>query len=307
VNSKGELMAQPYTIRVVNGVRLGIIGVLTAHLREMSLPESLGEWRTLPVADAVKKYAAEIKSRADIIIVLGHILSEEEDAILNAVPEVNVLVDGHHHNGLEHEKLVGGRPVIRVKARGIEIGRFDMEVDVPAKRVKSWTWRRIPVSSANFAAAPDVEKVVAKWEARVKEKVDVEIGESKREFDRAGTKALMEQALKEETGADFGYTNLGGVRANLPARKLLARDIWNVMPFDNVVMIAKVKGAELPAKVTNGQPVDPNKTYTLATHEFVAGNQKTEFGKGGIDFHSFDGKLVRDLMIEWVKKKKVID
>jgi hypothetical protein len=53
--------------------------------------------------------------------------------------------------------------------------------------------------------------------------------------------------------------------------------------------------------------VDPNKTYTLATHEFVAGNQKTEFGKGGIDFHSYDGKLVRDLMIEWVQKKKVID
>jgi len=57
---------------------------------------------------------------------------------------------------------------------------------------------------------------VAKWEQRVSKVVDVPIGESKREFAGADLRTLIERAMAEQTGADFGLMNQGGVRAKLP-------------------------------------------------------------------------------------------
>jgi hypothetical protein len=61
----------------------------------------------------------------------------------------------------------------------------------------------------------------------------------------------------------------------------------------------------LAASVTNGRTVDPDREYTLAVSDFVAANQKTEMGAEGLNFPE-TGAVQRDVIIDWVKKQKVI-
>jgi 2',3'-cyclic-nucleotide 2'-phosphodiesterase (5'-nucleotidase family) len=173
--------------------------------------------------------------------------------------------------------------------------------------VKSSSWRRIPTTTQFAAGAPDVAKAVAKWEKKVAEMVDVPIAEAKRAFAGADLKALIERATTESLGVDFSYMNRGGVRAPLPAGKLLARHVWNAYPFDNKVVVGRFKGKDLPKVVTEGRQIDPEREYTLAVNDFTAANQHaaSQLASTGLVFSS-DGPLQRDLLIDWIKKQKVL-
>ena len=60
---------------------------------------------------------------------------------------------------------------------------------------------------------------------------------------------LFESALREETGADVAFMNTGGVRAVFHEGELLARSVWNAMPFEDYVVTGTVRGSQLPRSV----------------------------------------------------------
>lgn len=113
--------------------------------------------------------------------------------------------------------------------------------------------------------------------------------------------------IREATGADVGIYNRGGLRADLPAGTLTLGDLYEVFPFRNEVVVFEATGAELvqmsvralhlldkrqyqplefggisltwqrrmgaPEVVSlqvGGQPVEVDRTYTVATNSYVA-------------------------------------
>ena len=308
VGADNRLFApQPYVVLNVNHLRVAVIGALTDDMRNLSTPKLMEEWHTIPVIATVRRYAAELKDKSDLIVLLGHLTGEEEKEFLESVPEIPVIVTGHLHNGLEREMTRDGRVLVRVKGYAEELGRLDLKVDTEKKAPVSWTWKRIPIDASKIEPAADVAPLVKRWEDEVTARVDRPLAVSRKNFNHAEVKALIEQAMRDETGADFAFMNLGGVRDELPEGQLLERHIWDIMPFDNLVVIAKVKGSDLPAVVLGGRKPDPGREYTLAATDFTAANQSapSELRTTGLKFGD-DVGLLRDLLIDWCRKKKVI-
>ena len=308
-NSKGELFTpKPYVVLTVNQLRVGVIGGMTEELHTLTNPNSMGDWHTTPLVEAVRKCAAELRGQTDLIVLLAHIDGDEEQAILESVPDVQISVTGHLHNGLTLARSHDGRVLVRLKSYGVELGRLDLKVDTATHKLTDWKWKRIPVDSSKTAPAADVAALVDKWETQVKALVDRPLAISQRQFTPREIKTLMEKALCEETGADFVFINAGGVRDNLPKGQLLERNVWNIMPFDDMLVMGTFKGKDLPAVVVGDRKVDPNHEYTLAVSEFTAANQATaeNLRTTGLEFPHQIG-MVRDLLIDWFRKKKVIE
>ena len=249
-----------------------------------------------------------MRPRADLIVPLGHITGEEERALLDGAPEIPVLVSGHIHTGLAQPLTRDGRILVRVKSYGEEIGRLELQVDTEKKAPVFYTWKRIPVDDAALTPDADVAARIAHWETQVAPRVDVPLAVSRRFFTKREVKALIEQAVREETGADFAFMNLEGVRDTLPAGQLLERHIWNIMPFENEVLIGSFKGRDLPPKGAGGRQIDPGRNYTLAVSDYTAANQQTadNLGTTGLEFPQHAGPM-RDTIIDWYRKKKVIE
>jgi 2',3'-cyclic-nucleotide 2'-phosphodiesterase (5'-nucleotidase family) len=307
VGAKGQLFAEPYVILNVNGLRIGVLGAMTTALESLTTPKLIEQWHTLPVAETVRKYARELKPKCDLVVMVAHIKAEEELDVLNDVPDVAVSVTGHVHDGLPQALNKDGRVLVRVRSYGEELGRLSLKVDTEKKSVASWDWKKIPIDSTKETPAADVAREVAKWEEQVNAKVDRPLAISKRVFTKQEVKRLIETIMRTQTGADFAYMNQGGVRDIIPAGQLLDRHIWNIMPFDNRLVTGSFKGRDLPAVVLNGRTVDPNRTYTLAVTDFTAANQGSSenLRVTGLKFPG-DAGMLRDLMIDWFRKKKVI-
>jgi 2',3'-cyclic-nucleotide 2'-phosphodiesterase (5'-nucleotidase family) len=310
VNDQGAFLAgKPYVIKTAGGIRVAVIGVLLGDLvGNLATPDKVGPWRVLPVVDTARKYAAELRDKSDLIVVLGHLHDAEADAILQQVPEVSVAIVGHAHKAYAKLHDFNGRVGALVTSYGVELGRLDLQVDMTAHKLKSAEWKIIPVDSKKLAADPRVAREVAHWEAKVSKLVDVPIGESKRRLEKKDLQDMVERAMCEQTGSDLAWVNLGNIRDVVPAGPMLARAIWNILPFDNAVVIGRFKGSQLPPKVREGHAIEPDREYTLAVTDFTAANQASndQLGVSGLEFPKITN-MQRDMVIEWIKKKKILE
>lgn len=310
VNDSGAFLAsKPYIIKTVGGIRVAVIGLLLADLvGNLATPDKVGPWHVLPVVETARKYAAEVRDQADLIVVLGHLHDYEADAILQQVPDVSIAIVGHAHK--EYAKLhnFNGHVGALVTSYGVELGRLDLRVDVTAHKLNSAQWKIIPVDSKKLVPDPQIVGEIAAWEAKVSKIVDVPIGEATRRFEKRDLQTLIEQAMAEQTGADLAWVNLGNVRDVIPPGTILARTIWNILPFDNAVLVGKFKGSQLPPKVREGHTIDPNREYLLAVTDFTAANQAStdQLNTTGLDFPKTTA-MQRDMVIEWIKKKRVLN
>ena len=292
----------------VGPLRIGVIGGLTMDMPLLTTPITLGPLKMQPLVERLRSEIAELRDRTDLIVLLLHITADEEDMLMRELPEAPVFVTGHVHRGLEVPKVRDGRVLVRVRAFGFELGRLDLEVDTEAKNVKSFTWKRIPVG-VNDQKKPDpkVWRAVAKWESKVTKLVDVPIGESKRVYSRPELRVLFGQALRDEMHGDFAFVNDGAMRDELPKGRVSIRDIYNIMPFNNRVLAGTFKGESLPAVVREGYTIEPERPYRLIIQDFTKWHQKEQLGlEQNLDFPE-EGPLFRDLLIDWVKKKKIIE
>jgi 2',3'-cyclic-nucleotide 2'-phosphodiesterase (5'-nucleotidase family) len=142
----------------------------------------------------------------------------------------------------------------------------------------------------------------------------------------AGTKVMGKTC-------DMGLVNKGGLRATLPKGPITIGNIYEIMPFDNslcVVMlsgqqlmtlfeeIAKTRGQGISgAKMVithdgrlidatiGGEKVDMNRTYSLATLNYLAeGNDGMNIlGNPEVKHTNYDNMIIRDIMIDYVKAR----
>ncbi len=146
--------------------------------------------------------------------------------------------------------------------------------------------------------------------------------------------AILEVAQKRyDQPIDFSLPNYGGLRIPyLNAGEVVLGDMFELMPFDNMLVIAQIDGkiaqqlfehiADLrgwPVSsgvqmsidtlqqqhsfLINGEPIDPNKTYRFCVSDYIAnGGDKCSFL---IDQKRDDLNLLfRDALIEYVQSKK---
>ncbi len=85
-------------------------------------------------------------------------------------------------------------------------------------------------------------------------------------------KTMTEQKFNKKITA--AIINAGGIRSNLPKGEITVEDIFNIMPFDNIIILQEVKGNVLKdflnhACEKGGWPVSKGLTYSMKEKTLV--------------------------------------
>lgn len=146
------------------------------------------------------------------------------------------------------------------------------------------------------------------------------------------TDALLRQASQRYgKPIDCSHLNFGGIRSNLPEGNITTGSVFEVMPFDNQLVVLTVTGdmlqqmlnhfatgnklvvGGLRAKLhdgkaqavtfTNGRTLQPAETYTLVTSDYVAdGGDNAGFLKNPVKRESLN-YLMRDALIDYFRQQ----
>ncbi|WP_273340290.1 bifunctional metallophosphatase/5'-nucleotidase [Alloiococcus otitis] len=112
-DSEGKRVFPPYAIKTVQGVKVGVIGLLTGGYNQIARPEVRQETLVGDALEAVDKWLDELASQVDLVLVAYHggfsldpltghrynypNLEDQAGEILAAYPQIDGLIAGHQH------------------------------------------------------------------------------------------------------------------------------------------------------------------------------------------------------------------
>lgn len=229
--------------------------------------------------------------------------------------------------------------VLQTGSSGVNLGEIDIDLDT--KQVSA---KLIPVDSRlDSRVGSKIESIVAPYRAKVDSMRSQVIGNSPFEFERKSTEMLnLLSDFVRVRGAelcgkpvDLAIMNKGGIRNSLASGPITQGEIIDIAPFDNSIVVMDIKGQDLldnfavmasqdgngvsgnvsvlydpstkqvNSATIDGKPVDPNRTYRLATIDYLAaGNDYMEPLKKGVTIAK-SPEVLYTILIDYISAGKL--
>jgi 2',3'-cyclic-nucleotide 2'-phosphodiesterase (5'-nucleotidase family) len=317
---------QPYRLLTRQGVRVAVVGLAARKATWTPMPGRMNGLEVVPdeVALGVAIPAAR-KDGADVVVVVTDGCLHEVAELLTAHPDWKPAFVAGRDCDAPYPEAVGET---RLVYPGRHFNTYaKVMVTVDGGKVTQVTASQVDVVTKEGAPAPDatVKELLAGW----KQKLDAALGEvigfsqSGIAQESAQMAAWLTTALKEQFKADVALVNRRGVRQSLPKGPITKATVWDLLPFENEVVVAQVKGDALRAALDNvearaagvkakgdgwvdakGAPLEAGKTYSVATLDYLY------LGGDGFKLLEADPKATQtktswqQALIEWTAAKK---
>ncbi len=189
----------------------------------------------------------------------------------------------------------------------------------------------------------DFIKIIEPYKTELEGKMNTKISHTSVDLNKQGDNSNLGNLLADYTfegaedwakkngmsyGIDAAVINIGGIRSTIGKGDVFTRNVYEVMPFENELVVIKMKSSDLQGlfdyylktqknnpvshlyietgngkiinQLINGKSIEPNKFYYIATSDYLAlgGDNMTYFGKGEM---ISTGIKLRDLYIEKFK------
>ncbi len=330
------------------GIRFGIVGVVTEETKEIVIAHVAKDLSFASAIETVRAEVGALRSRgAECVVVLSHLGVIAERALAKEVPGIDLIVGGHSHTlvPVPWVEPTTGTVVVQAESNAQQLGRLEISRGDGGFTIRGAC---LPIPGRTDPVGAGFEAVVERYRPQIEGRLERVLGTSPAnlpnplrysEEDSAtwhpranplGTWIAAEMA--HVAGTKIGIQNRGGIRADLPQGPVTERDLFQISPFGNTVVVCTMTGEKLrevaerslaePTKrldvhgltigwthggefdgkkrlislEVDGDPVEPEKLYEVATNNFVA--PTTPATVGGDGWTQFlDGKI-RDTGVE---------
>ena len=333
-------LVKPYKIVRLSSLRVGIFGLVTTEAA--TYPAAREGVMIVDEVTTAQKVVQELRSQADIIILISHCGEEVDKKLASAITGIDVIVGGHSHSRLpvgafvwRTDELmadqVNGTIIVQAYQWGGELGRCDLLFKRDAGNrwhVDRYRALLIPITAA-ITPDPQVSAEVERYWRPVAAQYDEVIGEATGDFtnrcDDAAEYNLVADAVRETMRTDIELENEGGIRSALVTGRITRGDLITLDPFKNTVVTFRITGRKLreillrhaPAVsgiryrlenkklgevFVNGKPLEDDYQYTGATNSYFAHKALTE---AGVEFQDTNRQRL-DCLITYIRQKGTI-
>ena len=239
-----EPALKPYTIREVDGVKIGFIGTITAETKTLVSPAGIADIDFGDQVEAANRVADEIDDQVDVTVLLTHsgaavggddaatcdtIANEQTeygDLVRDASPKIDAILSGHTHM-LDH-CVINDRPVVQTGSYGENLSKLDIQVDTATKQLVGLESEVVPLvdeeGNPAFPIAEDIQSVVDDAVAYAEEQGNEPVGKISADILRGGEVPGDDRGVESSMGnlvadmylwATTDYAKYGGEPADI--------------------------------------------------------------------------------------------
>jgi 5'-nucleotidase / UDP-sugar diphosphatase len=244
-------------------IRLGLVG--------LTIDSNRKPWvQYLPPIDSARAQVAALRGKADAIVALTHLALATDQALVEAVPEIDVALGGHEHENWMIRRGPAFTPIIKADANVRSVAIVSLNFGKPG--VRPTVSARFEVLDTRVPQDKRVEAEAQKWIALafnafksqgfVPEAPLVTIPEpldgresSIRNHSNELTGIIVASLVREVKQADVGLLNAGSIRIDdqLPSGPIRVYDVIRLLPFGGKVLKATFDGALLTSVLDIGE------------------------------------------------------
>ncbi|MGM9991971.1 MAG: bifunctional metallophosphatase/5'-nucleotidase [Candidatus Bruticola sp.] len=303
--NEGHEFAQPYIIREINGVKVGILG-LSTNVSNFTTDSKIEGLHYKDPIETAKRYVPQMQQDgADLIVALSHLGIEQDRLLAANCPNLDIIVGGHSHTELPEGEYVNDTLIVQSGYKGQFVGEIDLEFDMTTRRITAAEAELLSVDES-VEPDPEVDKIVKKFTQLTNEAAQRPMGQAEERLTYSHSEcAKLDQihadSLRQAMGTEIGLVNGRNLRANIETGEVTYEDLFNALPHteDNAILMQipgsllkealehRVAGRIVPASpsgfsyvydlskpigerivsitMDDGSEFDPDKIYNLAT------------------------------------------
>jgi 5'-nucleotidase/UDP-sugar diphosphatase len=306
---------KPYVILNKAGLRIGIIGLMSKDLYHLTNTNNLNGLIVHSPEEVTQKIVDAITPQTDLIIALTHEGVDEDSILAAATHGINVIIGGHSHTRLKSPKFINNVIICQTGSSCENLG--ELEIIVENHTVTHYDGKLLQLWARHTLPENDLTKLVGEFKGKIDKEYGEVIGTLTSDWKRGGKGEsnignFIADAMREGANAQIGVTNSSGIRKDKSAGSITKLDLFEIVPFRNVLCTFRMNGKDLRAfaeryaqslsegkssiqisglkctwkntggKVTiekltvMGETVADDKTYLCATSDFVV-NQADKY------------------------------
>ncbi len=296
----GELVkwAKPYTIVQKGHIKVGIIGVIGSDQESDILKTHIENYDFTSELPAIKNSAYELRTEhdCDIVIVSAHNDTSKFNnslASLSGDYRIDAVFNGHTHQTYVDEKTTdrngyASMPIIQTGSYGYNLGKVTIKIDNKTKVTLESSAINLSTREVCLSSNQEIDNILLKYQDYI-DLANSVLGKSGVNLykDQGGVWAC--NVLRDSTDSDLGVCNQGGIRGNgfpiYSGNNVTYGDIFEMMPFENVICTVKLTGTDVKRllnygvylsdnvdkenQTINGQEIINNHYYEVATIDFI--------------------------------------
>jgi 2',3'-cyclic-nucleotide 2'-phosphodiesterase (5'-nucleotidase family) len=265
---------EPFIVKQVNGVRIGIIGLTTLGMPSLDDPDRY--YSRIELRETVseaRKWTAVLRAKehVDLVVVVMHMGLEVDlgtgeklpgqmpnenaaFAIAEGVPGIDVILMGHTHREVP-SVYINGVLLAQAEKWGRSVARADIYLEKSGAdqrwRVVAKSSRTIPVGD-QVEADPEVLRIAEPYHREAQAWLDQVIGDSPVEL-RAGEERFRDTAILdlvhrvqlELANADVSMAMTLNAKARIPKGPVTVRNIIAFYEYEATPIVVEVTGRQL--------------------------------------------------------------
>ncbi len=265
-NPDGSRMAEGYTIIEKDGVKIGIIGMVTPNIVKWDSVNLKGYKVTDPVEET-KKIVKDIRNKVDILIAAEHMGEENEYDVANsgvndlaeACPELDLIIAAHEHKLVE-EAYVNGVLIVENKNSAATMSKINIILEKENGKYKISDRKAESIKISEYEPDKDLAEKLAPYNKKAQDEANIIIGEltggnlvPKNEIAEIPQAQIQATSLIDfinevqmyYTGADVSAAALFNVDADLKAGKIKKSDTALIYKYGNTLYKMEMTGKQL--------------------------------------------------------------
>ena len=329
-----------YIIVEKNGLKIGIFGLMSREYYSLVSVSSTKGVKLLPYIAQAKKMIDLLRPQTDLVIALTHTGVDDDSILAASVKGLDVIIGGHSHTRLKKPKYINGVIIAQTGSNAENLGVLDLTVE--NKSVKSWDgsldqlWYHSDRKTAVTALVDSFNTEIKKEYSQV---IGTWVSEAKGNEVEAALGAFLAAAQRDGAHADLGFMNNGGIRKRLAPGPITKQDLFEVLPFRNILMKFNLTGKqvrdialhylngrpgiiiaglscewkrddsgniEILKLLIKGKPVDESATYTGAASDYMMGEAKRYLGIDAPEL-TYVNETVFNAVEKIVRELKTVD
>jgi len=305
--------SQPYIIVERGGLSIGIIGVMSQALYSLVNQNNLVGIRVISPIETTQRWVNTLRERVDLLVALTHQGLEDDSLLAANVTDLDVIVGGHSHTRLTTPKVVDGVIIVQAGANAEQLGILTLTVD--NQHVTHSMGELLPLWHRNKRPSTLVSAFIDSVQQKIDSSYSEVLATVKADWLRGRGESdlgnFITNAQQQAAGAEVGFMNIHGIRRDISAGPLTRRELYEVLPFRNVLTTFQLSGERVRRAVkyaltqktavqfsgiscrwrrrpdgtveilsldVGGKPLDAKRMYTCAASDYFIGEAKRYVG-----------------------------
>jgi 2',3'-cyclic-nucleotide 2'-phosphodiesterase (5'-nucleotidase family) len=302
-----------YLILEKNNLKIGIIGLMSSDFYNLVNKNSSQGIKILSPIKTIQPIVDTLSLQTDLLIALTHEGIEDDSLLAMNVKGLNVIVGGHSHTRLRHPKIVNGVVIVQTGSNCENLGILDLTVE--NHHIVRSNGELLPLWYNSARGTTPLSLFIDSIKNSIDNDYAAVIAVLKSDWIRSSSESgignFIADAQREAAGADVGFMNSSGIRKDMPAGLITKRDLFEILPFRNLLMKFELTGKQIRSIVEfyinehpgiqisgikcewerkldgsikfvtfliNGKSLDENKVYFGAASDYMMGEAKKYFG-----------------------------